>query len=194
MRSVPRFVRPSSRTMVHSFKRMVASPGTIVGSPAFLPYLNTFSYTLAGITNPSDFSNLYDQYRINYIVAKFWLKIDPSAQTAAGASYPKAYWYRDLDDTSLPTSLNEIRENATAKCVVMNPNRPVTIAFKPNTLNTLYGTALASTYQPVWGVWHDMSQTSTIYYGFKFAIDDLQNTNYQVSTEVTYYLQCRQPR
>lgn len=184
--------RPSN--VVHSFKRMFASPTSIVGNAVYNPYLSAYSFSLGQIVNSSEFANLYDQYRINYIVTKFWLKIDPSAQSAATSSFPKFYWYRDWDDATNPASLQELRENSRTKVVVMNPNRPVVVAFKPNVLQTLFNSGVTSTYKAAFNQWLDMSNTNTTHYGFKFAIDDLTNTNYKVDVEIVYYFQCRQPR
>lgn len=180
--------------MVHSFKRMARDGITLAGSAAYNPYTLVFAPNFAQLVNSTDFANLYDQYRINFVVVKFWLKIDPSAQTASGASYPKLYWYRDYDDTTVPTSINEMRENAKCKVVVMNPNRPVTIKFKPNTLQLIYQSSIANQFKPAFGQWLDMATTSTPHYGFKWAIDDFTNTNYTLNAEWTYYFQCRQPR
>lgn len=191
-------VRRRLRTpMVHSFKRMARDGFSYTGNVAYNPLLVTWSanwINLALVVNASDFANLYDQYRINFVVFKVWLKIDPGAQTAATASYPKLYWYRDYDDNTAPGSLNEMRENVKCKVAVLNPNRPITIKFKPNTLQLLYQSTIANQFKPVFGQWLDMSSTNTPHYGIKVAIDDLTNTNYKVEVETTFYFQCRQPR
>lgn len=179
---------------VHSFKRLFTNPSSIIGNAVHNPYVASWTFGLNNVVNATDFSNLYDQYRVLYVVCKYYLKIDPSAQTAATASFPRMYWYRDLDDSAPPSSLNEIRENGKCKIAVMHPNRPVTIAYKPNTLATMYLTALANTYSPKWGQWIDMANTNVPHYGHKWAIDDLTNTNYRVDTEITVYFQCRNPR
>lgn len=189
--------RPFRSPMTHSFKRWVRDGTTITGNAVHAPYLGIRSSNviqLGNLVNSTDFANLYDQYRINYVVVKFWLRIDPGAQTAGTASYPKLYWYRDYDDATIPASLNEIRENAKCKIAVMNPNRPITIKFKPNTLQLLYQSAVANQFKPVFGQWLDMSTTSTGHYGIKYAIDNLTNTNYSVDIEDCFYFQCRQPR
>lgn len=201
-RTGARSMRPMTRTMVrtrpsniiHSFKRMAAQLPTITGNAAYTPYVNTYVFSLSQLAAVGDFSNLYDQYRINYIVCKFWLKIDPGAQAAASASYPRFFWYRDLDDSAAPSNLNEMRENAKCKCVVMHPNRPVTVAFKPNILAQMFNNGVTTQYAPKFNQWIDMGNTGTYHYGFKFAIDDLTNTNYSVTVEATYYFQCKQPR
>lgn len=189
--------RKISTPMLHSFKRMYAGGSQIPGNALYAPLTGVWSgglIALNAVVNSSDFANLYDQYRINYVVLKFWLKVDPSAQTAANASYPRLYWYRDLDDANAPTNLNEIRENGKSRVTVLLPNRPVTIKFKPNTLQLIYQSAIANQFKPVWGQWLDMTTTSTPHYGIKYAVDDLTNTNYRLDIEATYYFQCRQPR
>lgn len=179
--------------MVHSYKRYGGAV-TISGNVAYAPYLSTLAPAFNAVRNVSDFSSLYDQYRITKVVFRLWLRIDPSAQTAGAASYPKLYYFRDLDDTGLPSNLDEMRERSNLKIKVFNPNRPITITVRPNLLNTLYSSAVASNYEPVWGRWVDMTLTNTQYYGVKIAIDDLTNTNYKVDIEQIYYFQCRSPR
>lgn len=181
------------RTIVHSFRRGGVT-GTLTGNVAYAPYLGNYNTNFGQIINSGDFTALYDQYRINFIVVKFYLKIDPSAQTAATASFPRIFWYRDYDDNGNPASLNEIRENSKGKQAILHPNRPVTIKFKPNVLNTVYSSLGVSNYVPVFKQFLDMSTTATTHYGFKYAIDDLTNTNYKLDIETVVYFQCRQPR
>lgn len=184
----------TSGSYVHSFKRMLANPTSYTGNVAYAPLLQCWTWQFSQLQNVSEFTNLYDQYRINFVVVKYFLKIDPGAQAAGTASYPKLYWYRDLDDSNAPLSLNEIRENARSRVKVMNPNRPVVIKYKPNSLQLIYTSAIANQFKPAYSQWMDVAQTGTPHYGHKWAIDDLTNTNYKVETEVTYYFQCRNPR
>lgn len=76
-------VRRKLRTpMTHSFKRMHRDGVSYAGNVAYTPFTAAWSSNLiqlANVVNSTDFANLYDQYRINFVVLKFWLKIDPSA-------------------------------------------------------------------------------------------------------------------
>lgn len=194
--------------MVHHYKRMLTgnfadwptgavanTSMRITGALGFTPWLGTFLLRgVSDVINSGDFTGLYDQYRVNKLVLKFYLKVDPGAQSAATANVPRLYWYRDCDDSSSPGSLNEIRENATAKVAVLSLTRPVTVVLRPNVLNTVYSSNLLSNYQPKWKQWLDMSVPSTNHYCSKFGIDDLSNTNYRVEVEGTLYFSCRQPR
>lgn len=180
----------SSNNAIHSFKRL-ATPATVSGNVAYAPYQSNSNISLSGVPNSTDFTNLFDQYRITYVVIKFWLRIDPSAQSAAGASYPKLYWCRDRNSTVL-LSQSEMRERGDTKVVVMNPNRPVVMKIKPNLLTQqLYTAVGTSSYTPVYNAWIDRASPSAFYYGTLWNIDDLTNTNYRVDIESTYYIQCK---
>lgn len=166
---------------------------TVTGNVVHAPYQNVLGATLDNVLNSGEFTSLYDQFRIDWVKIQFFLKIDPSAQTAATASYPRLYWFRDYDDQTLP-SLNDIRENSRGKRAIMHPNRPVTIFFKPNVLSEIYRTAISTGYSPKFGQWIDASTPNLVHYGIKYAIDDLTNVNYKVDIEVTYGLSMRQSR
>lgn len=191
-----RFLRPRGRPqVVHSFRRMIAAPGQLTGNAAYSPYLANFGLNgISNVVSASDFTSLFDQYKINYCVWKAYLKIDPSAQAATTASYPRLFYYRDYDDSSIAGSLDEIRESQRARTVVMNPNRPVVVKFKPNTLATFYNSVGVNNYSPRWGTWLDIGGSGTFHYGFKWAIDDLTNTNYRVNFEITLYFSCKNTR
>lgn len=160
---------------------------TINGNAAFAPYQAANVFTLADLPNVSDFTNLFDHYRINKVVMRFWLRIDPGAQAAATASYPKHYSVIDYDDTTLLTQA-EMRQHANCRIRVMYPNRPVTIVFTPATLGLTYLSAVGSTFSPQWKKWVDMANTAVPHYGLKWNVDDLTNTNYKIDVETCFYI------
>lgn len=186
---------PTSKGGIYHFRRYASSVSafTLTGNAAWLPYQGQISYQLSHLAQVSDFSNLFDQYRINKVVTKFWLRIDPGAQAAATASYPKIFYVYDNDDTGL-LSQNEMRERAGMRIRVLHPNRPVTCVSKPAVLSEVYRSAVATTYSPKWKQWIDMSTTDVPHYGLKFNIDDLTNTNYKVDVETIIYFSCRHTR
>lgn len=184
--------RSAAGTKVHAFIRK-AQVSAIVGNAAHIPYQSFSQIRFSNILNSAEFSALYDQYRINWVKLQFFMKVDPSAQTAATAYYPKLYWYRDLDDQTL-ASPSEMRERSTTKIAVLNPMRPVTIWVKPNLLDLVRSSGAVNTTRPSFGSWIDMSDTSVDYMGIKFNIDILQNVNYTVEVEQTFYFQCKNTR
>lgn len=181
--------------IVHHFKRMISSPGSLQGAVGYAPYTSNFYLNgIANLVNFTELTSLYEQYRINLCVWKVWLRIDPSAQTATNASFPRLYWCRTDDSTSAPTGLNFIRERQNARVKVLTPNRPVTIKFRPNVLNASYETAVTTAYSPKWKQWIDTNNSGTVHYGFGWAIDSLVNTNYFLDFEIAVYFSCKGAR
>lgn len=166
----------------------------VSGNAVFAPWLNSATFSFNQLPGVGDFTSIFDRYKITYIKLYIWLKIDPSAQTPATASYPKLYYVKDYDDAIIPSSLNELREHQNCKVIVMNPNRPIVIRLKPSTLSLSYRSALASTYSPKWQQWIDMANIDVPHYGLKLAIDDLTNTNYQVRFEGKMWFVCKDVR
>lgn len=178
---------------VHFFKRSFFS-GTINGSATHNPYLEGLYFTFSQLPNVSEFSSLFDRYMITHAKVYYHLKIDPSAQTASTATFPKMYIVKDYDDSAVPASLNALREHSKCYYKVMTPNRPVVINIKPAILDTLYRSAVSSSYSPKWRQWVDMANTDVPHYGWKIGIDDLTNTNYKVECEVKLWFACKDTR
>lgn len=178
---------------LYAFKRRFFS-GTIVGNAAFAPYLEGKDLSFGQLPGFNEFGALFDRYMITYAKVYYHLRIDPSAQAAASATFPKLYYIRDYDDASTPTSLNQLREHAKCTYRVMNPNRPVVFGFKPSSLALTYRNAVASTYSPRWNQWIDMATTDVPHYGWKIGIDQLTNTNYSVDVEVVLWFKCKDTR
>lgn len=193
-KSAPRMSRSvvARPNQPHAFVRY--TPSLVVnGNVAYAPYAGAQGITLANVVNSGEFANLYDQYCIDKLELSFWLRIDPSAQSASAASYPRLFWYRDYDDLNFPT-LSECRENSKCKIAVLHPDRPVRIYVKPNVLQLIYQSAITNQFKPAFGQWLDCTLLNTTHYGIKYCIDDLTNTNYKVEIELKVHFRCRNPR
>jgi len=193
MTTRPVTTRTNIKKDLYAFKRRYLD-GTITGSAAFLPYLDGKVTSLSRLPGFLDFANLFDRYMITYVKVYYHLKIDPSAQASAIATWPKLYYLRDYDDSNSPTSLNDMREHAKTTYRVMNPNRPVVFGFKPSTLTEKFRSGISTTYSPQWNQWIDMATTDVPHYGWKVGIDDLTNTNYKVDVEVVLWFKCKDTR
>lgn len=131
---------------------------------------------------------------ITYVKVYYHLKVDPSAQSGAIATWPKLYYVRDYDDSAPPASIDELRQHAKCTYRVMNPNKPVVFGFKPSVTNQVYRTAVTTGYSPQWRQWIDFAQVDVPHYGYKMAIDDLTNTNYKVDVEMVVWFKCKDTR
>lgn len=177
---------------IHRFARNYQSL-TVTGNVAYAPYQQSFDTRLSYLPNATEFSNLYDQFMITYVVHKFFLEVDPSAQTAATAVFPKLYYVRDQDSLGLLT-LDEMRERSNCKIKILRPDRPIVVKYKPNLLQEVYRGAVSTTYSPKWNTWIDMSNTDASHFGLIFAIDTFTNTNYKLNVQTKVYFACKNSR
>lgn len=185
--------RPRGFVAVHHYRRNMQSI-QIQGNPVYAPYVSYVDFAFSQLISPTDFTALYDQYRINYVVTKFFLEVDPGAQTSVAAVYPKIYWVRDRDSAVAPSTIDELRQDSQCRMAILRPDRPVTIKCVPNVLARMYSGAVTDNYSPKFKVWLDATTTSTQHFGFKFAVDNLTNTNYTLRFERTCYFSCKQSR
>lgn len=185
--------RSMVQSRVHSFTRQT-NVGTIAGNALYQPYLAATGFTLGSLPQVSDFGTLYDQYKVTHLQYRFHLRIDPGAQPAATAFYPRLFYCPDYDDTTAPASLDELRERGQVKQRVLLPNKDIIVNIKPAVLNLVYRTAIASSYSPKWKQWIDMNNTDVPHYGLKWAIDLFNNTDYRLDVEVKAWFQCKNTR
>lgn len=177
---------------IHRFARNYQALA-VAGNAAYAPYQQGFDTRLSYLPNATEFSNLYDQFMITYVVHRFFLEVDPSAQTASTAIAPKLFYVRDQDSLGLLT-LDELRERSNCKIKVLRTDRPIIIKYKPNLLQEVYRGAISTTYSPKWNTWIDMSNTDASHFGLIWAIDNFTNTNYKLSVQTKVYFACKNTR
>jgi len=176
---------------VHRFSR-TCTKLQIQGSIIYTPLLSSFAFRLNDLPNTNEFSNLFDQYRISYVVLKVRLYNTPDAQASGmnQSNYPTLVYATDYDDESTPNSLNEIKERGTCKQRVLRPDRYIRIGIKPKVLIPVYKDGVTNAYQSQYPGKLDMTYNNIPHYGLKWAIDNLSNTNFLVDFQATYYFTC----
>lgn len=175
---------------LYFFRRNAANETDMVGLPASAPLLRTYQFSLSNVTASTDFTNLFDMYKITFVQVKFYLVIDPSAQAAAVARYPRMWWTRDYDDANT-LSINQIRERSKCGSALLTPHKPIVINVRPAITTQVYRTPISTGYAPKWNQWLDADQPDIPHYGLKIALDDLTNTNYRVQHEIKYWFACK---
>ena len=99
----------SRRPNLYHMKRKVFYQDAIVVSAT--TYANAWSFNLSQLPNYTDFTNLYDQYRINKIVFKIIPKFSEAsinAGTANNANLAQIHSVIDYDDAVTPTALSDL--------------------------------------------------------------------------------------
>lgn len=187
-----------------SWGNAVASGGLVPGiyDVCFSRY-----FQASDVLNFSDFSALFDIYKINKVKIKVTVS---NYSQAAGVSLPgngmlstpSIVWYYDPDDYSLPGSPDHVRERMGIKSRQLVPGRPVTITLSPRADQVvLAGGGYAGSAVPSKPTWLDTVQNNVIHNGFKGFLKEMdlrsvsgQVPQYQVTFETKYYLSFKHVR
>lgn len=128
----------------------------------------------------SDFTALFDAYRITKVTYKFQLVNVPEANltinSVLGAPvqnitnwYPKMWYVMDYDGGATET-LNSIRERQGVKCRILRPDKEIKISFRPKCRVLTYKTADTEGYAPK-SIKIDMNDTDVPHYGMAVVFD-----------------------
>jgi len=196
----------------HSFSRYTAATNSVIDSTELdVGYEFKFSDMVAF----SEFSNLFDRYKIDRVVQTFQLVNNPdatyalnvlgTANTNAATSYvnstnfyPKMWYIHDYDDSNAE-SIGTLKERVGVKCRILQPNKVIKISTKPAIAIQTYKTALTAGYGPKWGQYIDMQTTDVPHYGLKVAFDTnaqdpTDTAPFRVRVETKYYFTCKDVR
>lgn len=193
------------RRQVHMFKRTTylgnyTASISSLGVPS--PVAASFSYTLAQLPNYTDFTGLFDQYKITG--AKLTLTpalsegiSSPLFGTNAALGYSRVHSVVDYDDASIPTSEDQLLEYGSHKSTA--PFKTHTRFIKPKVLQEVYRSAIATSYAPRSGMYLDMTTPDVPHYGLKVWIS-APNTSAGTAGSITYkayltlYFNCKNTR
>lgn len=161
--------RRRSVAVVHRFKR-IADLGTVgCSNIGLLSYATSFS--ISQLPNVSEFTSLYDNYRIEKVVFRmrpYWTDLSVSGTTVQSYALAPIYTAIDLDSAALPASTATLRQYST--CRSHTALRPITRVLRPRPLTEIYESALGTSYALApKNVWLDTARTSVPHYGIKVA-------------------------
>lgn len=180
---------------IHSFKRNV-DLGLLQGTT--FNRFAAYTFTLNNVPNSSEFTALFDQFRITHVQMQFYVQYQPaqldSSAGVGAAAYPCLYICRDNDDSTAPTSINQLREHANVQTVILSPEKIFKYNVKPATLSNVYQSSVSNSYAPKWKEWIDCAASDTPYYGVKVGIENMTNANQYVVVRAAYWFQCRDLR
>jgi len=196
-------VRSLNDKTMYRYSRYNTAAETLTVTGSYLAYSPTFS--LESVRGYTDFTSLYDCYKIYGVQIKVQLITNPNSTWATDSAaapnnaqqqvsnwYPKLWYVYDNDDNSDMT-LATVRERQGAKYKILKPNREVKFFVKPSALVQTYKTALTTGYAPK-RLWLDVYSASSVpHYGMKFIVDTLgldPNDTYpfKILVETKYYL------
>lgn len=169
------------RQPVHYFKRSQYYSATIVNNTLNnTPFATTFR--LSDVPNVSEFSNLYDQYKITAIK---WKLMPRSSDYAIGLTAPRVFSIVDKDDSSPPLNIDEILQYQNVK--VTSFGKWHTRYIKPNIGYQLGDLSTTINMRSVGKGWIDMANTNVPHYGIKGIITP-SSSALAFDLHVTYFL------
>lgn len=198
-----RVSRYSGTRNVFKIRRSIGGPSTTIqGNDAYAPYIPSTTiaglnvYQLDDLTNYTEFTNLFEEYRIVGVKHRFHLRRMPNsgAPLAASSTVPTLYWSTTRSGYSadlLPSNLNNMLEQANMKQRTLVPGKPVTFYHRVYNNNQQTGSTLLSSYAVSQG-WTPCADAGiAAYYGLMFLIDELRDPAQFVDITSTYYVQFR---
>jgi len=175
--SVRRFKNRKSRVRVqgaHTFSRRKLMDTITVSDVIKSENLEYAFNQLVGYT---EFSSLFENYRITKIVVTFQLINNPNHTLAlnnAGVNTPTNWfpklWYTVDHDGGSDETLTTMKERQGVRCAIMQPNKTVRVAFKPMCRTLTYKTSTTEGFAPR-NIKLDMADVNVPHYGLLYLID-----------------------
>lgn len=193
------------KRQVHTFKRTaylgnaVASV-TVAGIPT--PIATAHQFNLNLLPGVSDFTNLFDQYKITgakltYTPALSEGILSPLGASAATLGYSRVHSVIDYDDATVPASEDQLLEYGSHKSTA--PFKTHTRYIKPKILQEVYRSAISTSYAPRSNTYLDIAAPDVPHYGIKVWVS-APNTPSGVQGSITYkvyvtlYFTCKNTR
>ena len=158
-------------------------------------------FTLDAVPNSTEFTLLFDEYRIESVVIKFtpfWTQSLTAAAAVGTAGQTTVLWHDifDEDDAGIPTAtdagINEMRQYNNYRVRTFVNGRPITKTMRPRTQGVAAITAgtIGSTANMTLPrkIFYDCNEPAIEYYGYKFiceASNSGANTVLYIKCEVT---------
>lgn len=145
------------------------------------PTLGAINFSLIDLPNYTEFTALYDMYKINAVKITFLPQMTENI-SASSVNNPLAstrfFSAIDYNDSTAPTTIDEVRQYQNAK---MTPILKVhtRYIYKPKILDSG-----SFTLTP----WISTTSPSNNYFGLKYGIEQMQST---VSTAMEYKIECK---
>lgn len=162
---------------VHTFSRRAAPIDEEMNG---LYLARNYAYQFDMLQQSSEFSELFDNYKITMIELRIQLLNVPSATTVLNGQgtglpfnptnwYPKVWYVIDHDGGSTET-LGTMRERQGVRCRILQPNKDIVIRFRPKVNTLTYKTATTQGYAPK-SIKLDMADASVPHYGVNMVFD-----------------------
>jgi len=174
-----------SRQQITTFQRTYTGP-TIIPSTT-LDQQGALSFALSSLPSYTEFTALYDQYRIIQAVVRFI----PTSQVSTSTPLLTVL---DFDDAATPSAVTDIQQYATLQ--ITESGGYCERVLNPHPATAMYSGAFTSFGSPSGGPrgpWIDSASPSVLYYGLKYYLvaQTANNTSINWDSTITLVFQCK---
>lgn len=189
-----RVFRRSRRQRVHSFTRW-----TDVASQAILDNgsNSTMTFALSQLPSYTEFTNLFDQYKINCVVLKmrFLNQIPDRVDSSTGVGRANFHYCIDYNDSVGYTTVSQFAQVSNYRVHALNGERDWSIKIFPKCQKQIY-VGLASTGYGPTKSWINTADAAVPHYGLKYLIESGvagvgENTIGILQIQAKYYISCK---
>lgn len=189
--SGPRRMSGPKRQQVHYFKRSAYAPAAVIATGGATNYF-ALAWNLAGLPDFTDFSSLYDQYKIRKVKVQFMPRGN-SSDSVTGNAISSLFTVLDFDDSNPPTSVEQLLQYDTLKVCrsTQQQTRLVVPKFNKGIINTVAGGLIGK--NPSTG-YIDLANSSVAHYGIKGALTVSTAGTIVYDVVTTFYLAMKHVR
>ncbi len=180
-----------------------------VASGTAAPFMTASQFSLSQLPTFTDFTNLFDQYRINRITMRFFQPYQqtgtfPLYSAASQTNLPKLFLGTaiDYDDSNVPSSMDELRayQSFRYREITNSDFRSGEVTIRPCISTEIYRTSVTTAYEPRSGVWLDTAYPDVPHYAIKWGCDVMYadgpnpitvGVAFTIPVEITYDLEFR---
>jgi hypothetical protein len=187
IRDVQPIKRPS-RPSVHTFE-VTVDKGFVTATNAVTS--GALIFALSDVPTPTDFTSLFDQYRIAQVRVEFLPEVNAFGASTTAIQLPYVLTAIDYDDGS-PATTAAIQQYGT--CMTNSYTEYFERVLNPRAALAAYSGAFTSYAQSPPGQWMDSASPSIQYYGLKWATTPVTTVSgsYNLMSIVCHYtIQCR---
>lgn len=198
-----------------AFRRIPRNPGTVrlgrnglsvcrqyygviafTGSSTPNPYANAATFQISDIPGIASF-NVFDQYRINAVVVKFYPPYDKGGLFQTGASYsPPVLLHTAIDlDSATALGINDLSTYQSYHVFDLTRTgaKPVAIKIRPRYLEEVYRSSTTTGYKLGSKGWLDYAYNDIPHYALKFTFEAMGGggtwpTTFSLRYQVKYYV------
>lgn len=177
---------------VHTYMRWANDIGSFVGNDTITASNAGNAFTLSQLPNATEFTNLYDRYKIVRVYYRYVLSRSPdfATTTANRGLYPRVTFTPDYDGT-FPATVQEFRQYPACREFHFSDDRPHTRWYSmcPAIQSTAFNTTLTSCFMPKWMQWVDTVYPDAPHFGLSTRVDQLF-AGMTVTIQAKFLVQC----